>query len=890
MTITTRRFEALFLFYFCAACSVLFGVPAMPGVVRLQQPDGTEISVRIVGDEYAHQVFNLSGQPLRQHPLTGFWEPQTLPEESYFKSSKHQKKYGAHARRATAVRPDLLKHTLVVLVEYTDVEFTIANPQQTFQRMLNEEGYSDHDMSGSARDYFRASSHGLFAPEFDVVGPVRLPHPMAYYGGTDEFGTNDARAAQMAIHACDQLDASLDFSHYDTDGDLLIDNVFIIYAGRGEASGGSASSVWPHSWNISDTADEPAHIYDGVRLDHYACTNELLGTDIAGIGTFVHEFSHVLGLPDLYATQTPSTAFTPGTWSVLDQGSYNNRGKTPPLFSAYERLAMGWEKPAGFSTPANVELTPVSEGGQARIIPTSKASEYYLIENRQQTSWDQYLPGHGLLVWHIDYSEADWAMNTVNNDATHQRVDLVEADMLLTPSTRSGDPFPGILNVRQITDDTTPALRAWNGQPLHTPLTSITERARNVYIKVHGGLPSLATPTCEQPDSVASSSFVARWAPIEGSRVAYVLSLFQLTPQGEWQPHPRYTHVSTDSACSLLLHHLQPATRYAYTIAAHDDFDTTAPSAPMEVTTLPLTFAESAPQHLHATPTAAGTCSISWDAVPEAEGYRLDIFARYLAEADTTQITFDSGASHLPQGWQTTSSANYGIAAYCGQAIPSLRLTPGTSISSPASKENYSASSENYSASRKNFSAFSFWHRAAADGAELLVEAQDYDEQWHTIATIPSTHDAGGTLTTLTDADALPADAVALRISLPADAPGSVAIDDILLLTGGHYVRTPISPYADYAIEPPISESRACLTLPLPAAEEALYFRVAATRGTERSLWSSDHLMSAPHQELSVPHPLLLSPNTQRPYLLSGRPARKGERGVVISHGNKHLQ
>ena len=104
---------------------------------------------------------------------------------------------------------------LAILVQFQDVKFTLENPNALFKDMLNEEGFNRHRATGSAADYFKASSNGQFAPQFDVYGPVTLPYNMSYYGGNDMTG-NDARPYEMVPHAVDLLRDQIDFSIYDT--------------------------------------------------------------------------------------------------------------------------------------------------------------------------------------------------------------------------------------------------------------------------------------------------------------------------------------------------------------------------------------------------------------------------------------------------------------------------------------------------------------------------------------------------------------------------------------------------------------------------------------------------------------------------------------------------
>lgn len=493
-------------------------VPAKPGLTTVRQADGTELKVRIIGDEHFHYYLSEDGyllindndtfyygnagadgriekSPLIAQPMDRRSEEVRnylgrIDRDAVIQAVNNSGKRGtARARRRNVGLFDTgfpstgEQKGLVVLVEYTDVKFNIDNPHDYFSRMLNEDGFSDYGGTGCAAEYFRESSMGLFNPQFDVYGPITLSNTMSYYGKNDSSG-EDMRPWEMVIEACGQLDGTVDFTEYDRDGDGMIDNVFVFYAGKGEATGGPSSSVWPHSWYIKE-AEDTTYIFDGVQLDRYACSNEWNGTRPDGVGTFIHEFSHVMGLPDLYSTEY-TNAFTPGSWSVLDYGPYNNNGCTPPLFSIYERYALGWIKPTVIDGPAEITLDDISTNDGC-IIPTGNDNEFFLLENRQQKGWDTYIPGHGMLIWHIDYNPYVWEMNTVNNTPRHQHVDIEEADGVQNERSRGGDAFPGTAGVTSFTDETTPSMRIWAGDSLHLPITDITETDGLIAFNVAGG-------------------------------------------------------------------------------------------------------------------------------------------------------------------------------------------------------------------------------------------------------------------------------------------------------------------------------------------------------------------------------------------------------------------
>lgn len=475
---------------------VSFAIPAKRGFIDYRQPDGSVIKVRMTGDEHGHLIYSEDGRLLIEND--GWLEYAKVDEESWTelveanRASRIARLREASLARMLSTRGEensLVPQNfgrndvsfpvigeqkgLVILVEYKDLKFTYAD-YDYFNRMLNEEGFSDFGSLGSARDWFIENSDGKFRPQFDVFGPVELPNEYEYYGKNDAYG-NDRKPHMMAIHACDSLDNKVDFSRYDCDGDGIIDNVFIFYAGTGEHDSGEANTVWPHSWDVSEAERGKEYIYDGVKLDHYACTCEypIKHSRPDGIGTFVHEFSHVMGLPDLYVT-TNSSGFTPGEWDALDYGPYNNEGLTPPNYSSFEKCALGWMEFLPL-TEGTIELPDFSTSNVAYALPTENGNEFFFFENRQQTGNDKYLPGHGMLVWHVDYKKSIWDANKVNNTSDHQHVDIVEADDIRTDATRSGDSFPGTNNVTSFGFDTTPQLASWAKKPLAYELMEIAE-------------------------------------------------------------------------------------------------------------------------------------------------------------------------------------------------------------------------------------------------------------------------------------------------------------------------------------------------------------------------------------------------------------------------------
>ena len=426
----------------CAMAVSAMAVPARrDGMVRTQT-DGSQITVYQHGDEYYHYFTNAAGEWLEQDEKGDFHvvEAKSADEIS---ACRAQSRYTAHALRrsqkAMKSGPMLSPRGAIILVSYQDNQFSTDKAEMVEWAM--GENFTTDGATGSINRYFKDVSYGQYDLQLDVFGPVTLSREYSYYGENDSQG-NDKRADEMIVEACQLAAATegIDFSQYDYDGDGEVDWVVVIYAGKGEADGGGVNTIWPHQYDLSYTGKQIQ--LHGKTIDHYCCLNEIDGQTRkrAGIGTFCHEFTHIMGLPDIYATDNDAVHKTSGEWDVLDYGPYNNGGNTPPAYSAYERWWMGWIEPKVLKDTASYILPDLSETKAAAYInSTGKAitnvvnpnpSIFYTLENRQQKGWDAYLPGEGLLITKITYNASDWAYNTVNKRADRLGIDIQEADGL----------------------------------------------------------------------------------------------------------------------------------------------------------------------------------------------------------------------------------------------------------------------------------------------------------------------------------------------------------------------------------------------------------------------------------------------------------------------------
>ncbi len=784
-------------------------VPAKPGTMTMIQADGTPIEVRLVGDERAHQYFtpdgyllvnvneqfyyatvDESGRPVSTGLKAG--AARNAEVESFLASVDRnavraslnaglEKAAARGPRRGPGLFPESRfpgmgkQKALVILVEYKDVKMNLENPHDYFERMLNEENFSDYGGTGSARDFFLFNSVGQFDPEFDLYGSVTLSQNRSYYGGNDWYG-DDQRPGHMVVEALEQLDDQIDFSEYDRDGDGEIDNVFIFYAGRGEASGGPSESVWPHSWTVT-ASGAGTHYFDGVLLDRYACSNEWEGSRPDGVGTFVHEFSHVMGLPDLYATSY-TDSFTPGSWSAMDYGPYNNNGCTPPNYSAFERYAMGWLEPVRIDGAMNATLPDIA-GNIAGIVEASPGSdEYFLFENRQQKGWDAYIPGHGMLVWHVDYNDYIWSSNTVNNTASHQYVDIEEADGTQSEYSRDGDSFPGTSGITSFTDDTRPSMRLWNGTGFGLPITDISEDNGIITFKVCGGAVEFSAPVLRQL-AYDSESVTIGWDKESAADKDLIITVYENNPDVNLEV--LYENYNAGREGTFTITGLKPQTEYVVTAYLRNGLQSSEMSEALAVFTGRPTLDRLAVVANEAEDISESSFMARWTMMEEATDYMLTVYERVFGAPFRDICGFDLGTDVLPDGWSVSSPATYANTAYSGATIPALRMGKyGDNIVTRTFGDDVRG--------------VSFWHRGnrTTETDKLRVSLYDgvlwsgYSE--HAIIT-----DKGGATVSIDD---IPAGYYAVRIEfVRASGKGAVAIDDVEVRHGVTYENKSVAGY-----------------------------------------------------------------------------------------------
>ena len=480
------------------AAIAIQAMPVKPGICRNITPaDGTVVKAELVGDEHLTYWRTADGACYRQTPSAGVFSKVEL--------SALQSEYDAVVAQKAAREKAILesartsmpvkkvegskfqgkKKCLVILANFADTKFKPEHTLDLYKQIINGENYSDETLGfkGSVRDYFKAQSGGQFEIDFDVVGPVDLPKGYAGYGKNDASGRDQAALVYPMVEDAVNLakDQVTDWKQYDWDGDGLVEEVFVLYAGHGQATyPQDPDLVWPHK-----SAIDPMTVADGVKVSVYACSCELGATEaIDGIGAFCHEFSHCMGLKDHYDIN--GRGYGTGFWDIMCFGCYNGNTFLPAEYNSYEKMFCGWKEPIVLNAePQKIEgMKALAAGGDTYIFYNDgNENEYYMLENRQKTGWDAALPGEGLIVLHVDYSKGAWEDNQVNYNAARQRMTVIPADNTLgsTDEDKAGDAWPYQGN-NSLTNYSRPACTVYNANTdgtgyMNKYLLNITQNA-----------------------------------------------------------------------------------------------------------------------------------------------------------------------------------------------------------------------------------------------------------------------------------------------------------------------------------------------------------------------------------------------------------------------------
>ncbi len=549
-----------------------FAAKAYSGIVTVTQSDGTELNVRIYGDEHFNWLTTEDGVLLVKEGNNYYIAETTtsgtlkatsfiahnankrLPAEikaikkqdlSRFRSYAIKKASPAKAMGTGNSGVKYFPHSgspkaLVILVEFSDTPFQSGEKaKNVFEHFLKgkaednlPDGYEAYTGSyknennlrnkGSVSDYFYDMSKGTYTPQFDVVGPYKLNHPSLYYGQGDKDNTQ-----ALVSDACKAADGDVDFSEYDADGDGMVDLVYIIYAGYPASMSGNPNDIWPKS----GTGDFGT--YDGKKVSRFGVHAELNfglelnqknGFLLSGIGLFCHEFSHTLGLPDLYPTVDASKVDNqnPEMWDLMDGGEYTyNGGYCPTPYSPWEMDAMGWATPIELSDEK--QTVTLKSYGKERVAYKIKGenNEYLLLQNIQIGGWwtgVALVYKTGMLVWRIDYNNEDVNLfDNPNNTLDKPKVMIVPADGYVISDynhgdgkqwtddqykeSLQGDPFPGATNKTELLSV------ELNNSTLEKPIYNIKEENEVITFDYLDNISAIQLPSVEETDMTTKQIF-----------------------------------------------------------------------------------------------------------------------------------------------------------------------------------------------------------------------------------------------------------------------------------------------------------------------------------------------------------------------------------------------
>ena len=490
----------------------VFAAPAYPHPIEYVLPDGTTITITLKGDENINWAISEDGYTLLRN-ADGFYEyaqhaenndlvlsgieakniDQRSMEDVFFldrieKDLRYSREQIHYLLQIKDMRNSFSKHIEdkqksgsrdftgnktfpVILVGFQGKPFTKTKSQ--FEALLNQPNYTGDGMTGSLHDYFNAASYNNLNFTCDVFGPYTLSNPISSYDDEcDGDPRNMAREAMQLAHA-----DGCNFALYDFDNDGYVDGTHIFYAGYGQEAGAPVcQSIWAHAWSFN-----PPLNLNGKYVYRYSCSPELrstYGSNITNIGVIGHELSHVFGLPDTYDTDYSGSggqSIDLDEWCMMAGGSWNDNGRTPAFHSAWCRNDLGWISATTISSQGSFTLPNPQNSGAAYIINTTTNNEYFMLENRQKVGWDAYIPGSGMLIYHVDENYAGWNNNCINCNPSHRGYYVKQAGCgsASNCTNRTNDPYPYGSN-NSFTDISTPNSKSWAGANTAKPVTNIT--------------------------------------------------------------------------------------------------------------------------------------------------------------------------------------------------------------------------------------------------------------------------------------------------------------------------------------------------------------------------------------------------------------------------------
>lgn len=539
-------------------------VVADPDKIEFVQPDNSKIMILLKGDEKVRWAETIDGYSILFNK-SGTYEYAILDQESNMIPSGIQANneterskeeilflskvtknlqfsptqiqmmksaWAIYSNESQNAFPTTGNRSLVcILIGYTDVPFTKSNAD--FTNLFNQINYTTGGATGSVKDYYLENSYNQLNLTVTVAGPYTASNTMAYYGANNVYG-DDSYPRELVSEAATLANPDVNYANFDNDNNGSVDGVYVIYAGYGEEAGASSNAIWAHAWSLATPIT-----LDGKTISKYSCSPELrsnTGTNITNIGVICHEFGHVLGAPDFYDTDYTAGGSFSGTgyWDMMAGGSWNNGGKTPAHHNAYTKTVVyGWATSTLISSGAVITLNNAAENLNSFYrYNTATTNEYFLIENRQQIKFDSYLPGHGMIIYHVNSSIGSSSINITHPQKMYPICANATTNPSATPAdygsiNSAGCPFPGSGAKTSFTDASIPSSLSWAGVATSKPITGITENITNktVSFTFMGGT-SCTAPTVQATNfsssAITDNSVTIGWSRGTGNSVIVI--------------------------------------------------------------------------------------------------------------------------------------------------------------------------------------------------------------------------------------------------------------------------------------------------------------------------------------------------------------------------------
>ena len=532
----------------------LQAVTAYPYPIIYTQPDGSQLTIFLKGDEktkwaetndgysllfnnngyYEYAILNTHKDMVPSGIIAKDISQRSVSDNEFLAYTQKKLSYSAtqislakqawdvfQGEKSINAFPTTGNRKLIcILIGFTDRAF--SRTKADFENLFNQIGYTTDGAYGSVKDFYLENSYNQLNLTVTVAGPYTASNTMAYYGANDTYG-NDMRRGELVTEAVTLADPDVNYADFDNDNDGVVEGVYVIYAGYGEESGGGSNpnAIWAYNSHI------PTVTFDGKSISEYSCSSELRGNSGNGltrIGVICHEFGHILGAPDYYDTDYGTNGQYPGTgnWDVMANGSWNMYGAVPAHHNAYTKCYVyNWATAKLLSASQKVNVfNAVQDPNSFYRYNTTTTNEYFLCENRQPIGFDIGVPGHGLIIYHVDGAiiALHSSNNIINADSLQGMFPMSAVSTTANGVMKGGNvdvsgcPWPGTGLKTQFTDATIPNSKSRAGANTSMPLTNISEDFQNNIISFCiSGCSAETNPTNFTANTVNNSQINLSW-------------------------------------------------------------------------------------------------------------------------------------------------------------------------------------------------------------------------------------------------------------------------------------------------------------------------------------------------------------------------------------------